>query len=364
MLALTVLFENMLFNDWRTSEKNGQWTDVFMLRISPFAGLPPVEYAVGLYRLASLLIRKRPSASLWVQVDGPGNWYRETLRSVLRWKGKLPIAVSGPSSLSTPDRFDYIVLPFLEDKRPPEVKRVKEEMAALSKQALLCLQVLARIDCGTLEEMASLALLYPGNIQSVLGELVREGLVSCDEERNKKDTVIRWRIQRDGLSLALRSWGIPKEIPFARRKEMAFSDPEGDHRRISRLWPKWLITAWPHIQVWSGWSEVSLPGLPQTPDGLAWGMMNGLETLFWLEVESGHSSREEVRKKIRRRFVHAAEYAKEQNVCLVFALLGREWVCEAARPAFVGIPPHVAVTIGDWKEKDWLPMTELGRAEW
>jgi hypothetical protein len=69
---MTVLFENMQFLDWRTSEKNGQWTDVFIQRISPQAGLPPLEYGLGMYRLAALLMRKRRSASLWVQVDGPG----------------------------------------------------------------------------------------------------------------------------------------------------------------------------------------------------------------------------------------------------------------------------------------------------
>ena len=108
---MAVLFENLVFSAWQTSEKSQQWTDVFMLRISPQAGLPPVEYALGMYRLAGWLIRKRPSASLWVQVEGPGVWYRETLRSVLRWKGKLPIAVTATSSLGQPDLFDYVVFP-------------------------------------------------------------------------------------------------------------------------------------------------------------------------------------------------------------------------------------------------------------
>ena len=72
---MTVLFEKQIFSDWRTTQKDGQWRDVFIQRISPLAGLPPVEYALGMYRLASWLIRKRPSASLWVQVEGPGGWY-------------------------------------------------------------------------------------------------------------------------------------------------------------------------------------------------------------------------------------------------------------------------------------------------
>ena len=361
---MTILFENMQFHDWRTSEKNGQWTDVFIQRISPFSGLPPVEYAIGMYRLASLLMRKRPSASLWVQVEGPGSWYRETLRSVIRWKGKLPIAVSTHSTLSRPDLYDYVVFPYLEPRRPPELSRVKAETIPIQDEALSCLQILGRIECGDLEEIASLAGMHPLNTRAALEALEKKGTILREETLGKKETLVTWRNKREGLSLALRSWGIAKEISFARRKELALSDPAGDHRRISRLWPAWLRTAWPHLQVWAGWSEASLPGLPQTPDALAWGYMGGLETLFWLEVESGHGSREEIRKKIRHRFTQAANYAKEKKVGLVFVLLGRDWVCEAARPAFVKLPETVAVTMGNWQEFGRLPLTEWGRVEW
>lgn len=361
---MTIFFENMQFHDWRTSEKNGQWTDVFIQRISPRSGLPPLEYGLGMYRLAALLVRKRRSASLWVQVEGPGRWYQETLRSVLRWKGKLPVAVTARSTLSRPDLYDYVVFPYLEPKRPPELQRVKAEALPYAESALSCLQVLGRIERGSCDEVASLASLTPSLAQDNLEELTKAGFVLREEKKEKKETVVTWQIRREGLSLALRSWGIPKEVSFARRKELALSDPAGEHRRISRLWPLWLRTAWPHAQVWAGWSEVGLPGLSQIPDALAWGYMGGLETLFWLEVESGHGSREEIRKKIRRRFVQAANYAKEKNVGLVFALLGRDWVCEAVRPAFVGLPEKVAVTISNWQEMGRLPLTEWGRVEW
>ena len=361
---MTILFENMQFYDWRTSEKNGQWTDVFIQRISPYSGLPPVEYAIGIHRLAALLMRKRRSASLWVQVEGPGNWYRETLRSVLRWKGKLPIAVTAQSSLSRPDLYNYVVFPYLEPKRPPELKRVKAGALPCDESTLPCLQILGRIERGSCDEIASLAGIPPSWAQESLDELTQAGLVLRDEKKEKKETVVTWQIRREGLSLALRSWGIPKEVSFARRRELALSDPDGEHRRISRLWPAWLRTAWPHARVWAGWSEVGLPGLSQIPDALVWGYVGGLETLFWLEVESGHGSRDEIRKKIRRRFVQAANYAKDKQVGLVFALLGRDWVCEAARPAFVGLPENVAVTMGNWQEFGRLPLTEWGRVEW
>lgn len=361
---MTILFENMQFYDWRTSEKNGQWADVFIQHISPQAGLPPLEYGLGMYRLAALLMRKRRSASLWVQVEGPGRWYRETLRSVLRWKGKLPIAVTARSTLSRPDLYDYVVFPYLEPTRPSELKRVKADAPPCDENALLCLQILGRIERGSFDEVASLAGLAPVHAQASLEALAQAGWVLREEKKVKKETMVTWQIRREGLSLALRSWGIPKEVSFARRRELAMSDPEGEHRRISRLWPAWLRTAWPHARVWAGWSEVGLPGLSQIPDALVWGYVGGLETLFWLEVESGHGSREEIRKKIRCRFVQAANYAKDKQVGLVFALLGRDWVCEAARPAFVGLPEKVAVTIGNWQEFGHLPLTEWGRVEW
>jgi hypothetical protein len=362
---VTVFLENMQFADWRTSEKDGQWTDVFIQRISPLAGLPPLEYGIGMYRLASLLTRKRHSASLWVQVDGPGRWYRETLRSVLRWKGKLPIAVTAPSCLAKPGLYDYVVFPYLEPKRPPDLKRFRAEALPVSQDALRCLQILGRIERGGLDEIASLAGLTQFQAQNGLAILEHDGLVLRAEEKvKKKKPLITWQIRREGLHLALRSWGIPREVPFARRKELALSDPAGEHRRISRLWPLWLCTAWQHVQVWTGWSEVGLPGLPQIPDALAWGNMGGLETLFWLEVDSGHGSREEIRKKTRRRFAQAVNYSAEKELGLVFALLGRDWVCEAARPAFVGLPNKVAVTMGNWQEFGRLPLTEWGRVEW
>ena len=135
-----------------------------------------------------------------------------------------------------------------------------------------------------------------------------------------------------------------------------------EHRRVSRPWLFWLGSAWPHIQVWTGWNEIKLPGLPQQiPDALAWGSMSGLETLFWLEVDSGHGSLEEIRKKTRLRFMQAVNYAHERES---WGWLGSDWVCNAARLAFVNLPENVVVTIGNWQELGHLPMTEWGRVEW
>jgi hypothetical protein len=351
--------ERMAFSAWRTTHRKGLWTDVFILRISPSAGLPPWAYAVGIRRLAALLIRKRPEASLWVQLDGPGRWYLQTMRAALGWRAKLPIAISPPSSLPHPDRHDYLVLPWLSASKPQAPVRVATTPHPCGPVELACLQVLARIERGSAPEVASLSGIEEAQALAALESLTARNLIA---PQHGKEAI--WQLRHKGLSMALRSWGIPIKAAFACRKERALSDPDGEHRRISRLWPGWLRAAWPQVDIWAGWSEAGLPGLAQTPDGLAWGRMAGVETLFWLEVESGHDSREGLRRKIRRRFVQAVEYVREQEMALVFALLGRAWVCEAVRPAFVNIPDTVAVVLGNWREPGHLPLTEWGRVEW
>ena len=85
------------------------------------------------------------------------------------------------------------------------------------------------------------------------------------------------------------------------------------------------------------------------PDALAWGRLNGRETLFWLEVESGHASREMVKHKASRRFDRAQHYAQQYSLSLVFALLAPPWVRRAAVGSFVDVPGDAAVVLADWK---------------
>jgi hypothetical protein len=89
--------------------------------------------------------------------------------------------------------------------------------------------------------------------------------------------------------------------------------------------------------------------------------MDGGEVLFWLEVESGHASRELIRKKLARRLARASIYAENLKVRLVFVLLAMPWVQEAARSALAGITSNVALISGDWKEFGKLPVIEWGK---
>jgi hypothetical protein len=181
--------------------------------------------------------------------------------------------------------------------------------------------------------------------------------------RSKPDemkSVPFWQITKKGISIALRSWGLPPNYYFPERKEFR-TPPDGKHRRIARQWPAWVSRAWSHAEVWTGWSEVYIKRLAATPDALAWGRLDGWETLFWLEVESGHCSREVLQTKLSRRLGQATAYTHSLNVRLVFVLLAMPWVQEAARPVLAGIPDTVAVVTSGWKEFGRLPVVEWGK---
>ena len=102
-------------------------------------------------------------------------------------------------------------------------------------------------------------------------------------------------------------------------------------------------------------------GLHATPDALAWGSFGDYETLFWLEVESGHRSRKLLFQKINHQLNQAAAYAKSMNVHVVFVLLAMPWVQKAAAPVLVNIQNHMAVVTGDWNDFGHLPIAEWGR---
>jgi hypothetical protein len=252
----------------------------------------------------------------------------------------------------------------------------------LSRDAVACLRVLARIQSGSTSEIAALSGFGIDLARKLLRSLVEKeyavhisdfvtparpkqtiligGKEISRSNPGEKKKVPFWQPTKKGISIALRSWGLPPDYYFPERKE--FRTPKDSrHRRRARQWPAWLRKAWPHVDVWSGWSEVYIKGLKATPDALAWGQMDGSETLFWLEVESGHSSGQVIQEKMSRRLNQASAYAENLGVRLVFVLLGMAWVQEAARPALAGIPPTVAVVTGDWTKFGELPVVEWGK---
>lgn len=338
---------SLVFSGWRSLPLGGGWSDTFLFPISARAGLPPVVYVHPLRRMARQLSRLRPGASLWVPVEMPGGrWYKEAVRHSLHG---LPLAVAVTED--TPRLRDFSFCPGLFSSPSPAPPAAPDLIVGeLSQHEIQVLRVLARLELAYTAEIASLAGVSLPTARQALRELSRRGLV----EREEQVTFPIWKVRRAGVSLSLRSWGVPPGVPFLARREQTAAT--GRHRRTARLWPAWLRRAWPQAEVWDGWSEVVLGRM--RPDGLAWGELYGREALFWLEVESGNASREALRYKMRRRFERALHYARRFSLTLVFAFLAPSWVRQAVVGVFVQVPGDVAVVLADWKSFGELPVPQ------
>jgi len=132
------------------------------------------------------------------------------------------------------------------------------------------------------------------------------------------------------------------------------------HRHIARSWPAWLKAAWPRAEIWAGWSEVRIPGLYVIPDCLAWGKIQGYETLFWLEVGDEHRSRADITAITYKRLQQAINLCRQTKAMLVYTQLSPKWVRDAAMWACCGLPEDVAVVSGDWRRFGELPIVEWG----
>lgn len=371
-----------VFHEWKAFEyPPAGWTDTFVFWMSHDAGLPPGDYAEALRKLTWELNRLRRGASIWVKVDAPGSWYGREVRRVLRGTN-LAIAVTA-CDVSQPRVESFSLVPYtIKTPSGPPPPAEEWYLADLSADALACLRVLARLHKGYTTEIAALVGSGIDAARKLLRLLVEKECavyvsdhvtpakpkqVALIGEKEigrvnpaEKKSYPFWQITRKGTSIALRSWGLPPDYYFPQRKEYR-TPMDSRHRRVARQWPAWVRKAWSHAEVWAGWSEVYLKNLAATPDALAWGRLDGHETLFWLEVESGHSSRQLIQKKMARRLSQASAYADTMKIRLVFVLLAMPWVQEAARSALASIPETVAVVTGDWKGFGRLPVVEWGK---
>lgn len=356
----------MIFPDWfRGYFGGGCYSDTFVIAISSQNGLPPDDYANLIRQFGSPLIRLRESASLWVQVDAPGLWYPREVRGRLLGMTPPYAVTTCRSGLGLPD-FDRI--PFnMKMPRPPYVKPWD---IPLGDSALSCARVLARLGSGLATEIASLAGLEDVQAREALEDLEHKCYLyhmpagghhpRHTDPHPYSDTQPYWKITKLGIISALRSWGLPPGFRASMRFE-SYRKAGFRHQHVARMWPAWLRKALPYAEIWSGWSEVYLPEAHAIPDGLAWGRFENRETLFWLEVESGHRSSERLRRVIGKRYWAATNYCVRRHMRLVFALLAMPWVQEVCRLAFFDMHPDVAVVIGDWKDFGHLPVIHWGR---
>ena len=355
-----------------------KWTDTFILPIRHDMALPPWDYAEVVNTVIPSLIKSRRGASLWIPVMAPERWYFEEVKYALR-DASMSVAVT--CGRNQPGILDF--------SRPPAVYDVPCRGGApidplpvsdLSENALQSLLVMARLTAAYTNEVASSCMIEDRACRSALWELEKRGYVeyhqndtyidshlsssrqrSSKGEKKDEDVWPYWRIRRPGLSAALRAWGVPAGAEFGYRSERNRL-LDSVHRRRSRQWPKWASKALPHADIYAGWSEVGIPGLKANPDALAWGKILGVEALFWLEVESGKSSRNLILDKTTVRWLKATGYAEAVGIHLIFVFLAMPWVRDAARLAFMDVPKTSAVIVADWSRKNFgqLPFPKWG----
>jgi hypothetical protein len=341
----------LVFRTWQSLSFRNGWSDTFYFPMSPGDGLPPRDYAEIVRLMAHTLARLRRGASIWVSVENlGGEWFREEVRRALLG---LPVSVVVTAGLPANPELAHFSYVLGLDRIPPPPPPCTPDLYLenIPMRALCCLRALARMESAYTAEVASQAAFSLPVARRALVGLQDRGLVSVINGKYPA-----WQIRRPGLSLALRSWGLPPGVPFRSRCERRSSG--GRHLRTLRLWPAWLRRAWPQAEVWAGWSEVAFGRL--RPDALAWGRLDGQEVLFWLEVESGHASREELQRKTLHRFNQALVYARSFPVRLVFVLLGLPWVLRSAVTVFRNLPIDAIVVLEDWKSFGFLPVPGWG----
>ena len=357
----------VVFGNWESLEiAPGRFADVFVFPLSYRAGLMPSDYSQAIRNIVPTVNRlRRKHSALWIKLESPeAPWFFRELRRSLRGI-EIPIAITIGDR--QPELNDFSYQPYTEAVRqrlaPPWVDPVPRQ--GVTDEALACLRVLTRLDSAFKAEIASLTALSEEKVEAGLRVLEEKNLVGhVTPAPDSGRTYPYWEIRRAGKSLALRSWGVPQGFVFTRYRA-ANSSPEGEHRRKSRLWPAWLRRSWGGgAEIYAGWTEAKIMGTKVRPDGLCWGKYDGLETLFWLEVESGHSSRTDIQDKLYSRMRAATYYSAEMKVNLVFCVLGMPWVRQAASLAFAGLlRPWTAVIIADWQQFGVLPLPRWGMAQ-
>lgn len=365
---MTVRLGDVTFADWISLEYEGGFTDTFIFHIDAMNGLPPFGYRPLLQRLVAELNKKRRGASLWIRVTSPGEWYLMEVKRSMTDGFSIPYVVT--STDKTPDYRSFSFGPRLFSSSLHHPPKVDDEISHFSREELKCLQVLARNRKGIEEEIASLAGLSETITYDVLQNLQKSKIVvfklgemfQKDKSKPKKmDPYWMWHPTRKGVSIALRSWGASNGVDFSGVKELNPDKICTPHRNTSRRWLAWLRSAYPHAKIWTGWSETHLPGICVYPDALAWGRIQGYETLFWLEVGDDHKRMDEIEEITKKRLKSALKFCYRTGVRLVYAQISPPWVQDIVRWTCNKLPPNVSVILANRHDFGKLPTVESGK---
>jgi hypothetical protein len=347
--------------DWRPKIGENhleQDMDVFKHSISATDGLPPYAQARLIDLISNQLRKAREHPCLWVSVDAPGRWYLEEIKRLVRYRIPTVILekswIPGGASCYKPHAFYFYNWDLAYPKGLDSPYMIGQD--GIKAKPMRLLRILARLKSAHTIEIASLAGNSKTTVRGLLKELQSRGMIEW-KRIGKYDG---WAIQTRGMRQAHRSWNVPKGAHFAQyRGEVRYSGER--HKRVSRLWRAWLEAAYPHVEIWESWTEVLLQrGIP---DALAWGQAGGEEILFWLEVDSGHSSRQVMAYRYIQRLTLAVRHAYRWNIKVVFCIMGPPWVVKAfARNLDGYFWDHNFAIIGhDWRDFGTLPAYEFGR---
>src|SRR5271157_1983579 len=338
--------EKLVIPDWKNVEVGGgKYTHTFIFPISSNNLLPPPDYCDVIERCAPAIVRNHSTASIWVQVNSPGLWYPLEVRRALSHVKNIAVAVTRSGSDLRISDFSNC-MPYLSNSRISPPPFAKNWVSPVKENPLACLRVLTRLGQGLTKEIASLASFSVRTTLDALNSLEERKLIAHvypAEERDAKKLYSKkypyWILKRSGLRVALRSWGVVPGVRFSSLLEKRHGEGEGTRHKIaSRLWLASLKESYKELaEVWAGWTEVNIPEMRLTPDALAWGKMEGRETLFWCEVESGHLGTEETAAKLLRRLRTASRYANQMEMKLVFGVLSVQWLQDAIKMAFLAV---------------------------
>lgn len=349
---------------WNPGQVNNKWLDLFEYHVNSRDGLPPSARAEAVIVVMKRLNARRRAPCLHVVVDSPGRWYTTALNDSLRGYSQ-PIAIKGSREGLTFS--DFYRMPGLFPVKPaaPDFRVQMFDESLLNRKERSKLQILrnlARVSFAGTKEIASLAGLSHTYARKLLPELVLDRFVEYHNDGfgGKARSYPVWEIKRAGVQYVHQSWNIPGNMKFRGvRAEQKYAGQK--HRKIARLWRAWLTKAYEsYFEIWQVWPELALESA--YPDALAWGSYDGVETLAWLEVESGKKSRKDLAKDIVSRFILAKKLAEWFEIQIIFVVLAQPWVLRSlATHGFFIIPENVALAFENWRNFGSLPEPIFGK---
>jgi len=348
---------------WEPARWSSSWLDLFRYPVNSRDGLPPSARAEAILGVMKQLKKYRRFPSLWVTVDGPGKWYINELRHVLSDCSQ-PIAISAAGQELSISSFYKLPGTYPVKPSAPEFPTsVFDEFSLPRKERakLQVLRALARMSIAGTKEIASTSGYSHTYMRKLLPELVQEGYVLYHEKGMKEKRIKSpvWQIKRTGIQYAQQSWNIPDNLSFKGiRVEQKYAGQK--HRKIARMWWAWLKEAYgSDYEIWQAWPEPSIGNAH--PDALAWGSYQGIETLAWLEVESGKKSGERIVKDIMHRYDQAFTIAEMHDLQMIFVVLAQPWVLRSLqRGILFYIPRNITLIFENWRNFGYLSPPDFG----